>query len=376
MAYYAEATAMIDATHTEWDEDGLVRGTGEHGMAYVDVDGKEQLEPACPCCIAEFSISGERKDLMLRALDFHLLAESYDVENWHAITAQYGSSDYRWQDQLGEIWSVLNKASGLYCLRLDDLRTIRGSIHLAIAAEVVQLQDRTVAVELLGWLSEFHAHLHNRHRDLSTCHIDHEILRTLDEPLYVGALNIEQAWALTSDVGGKTTEEIRDVFSRKLDGILDDVRSNVATCHGGRMNSLGVLEEGLSNAVTKILENAEKWQYRFKNTTDPADLIYLSEEIHRQVFLVDELLAMGCRNQAICGAVGSIRELIDWDECATLKQHMARAELHGARHCNNGDVDRSPPAKTNTADVQAVAINSECSKPELETSQKWAAGDN
>ena len=96
------------------------------------------------------------------------------------------------------------------------------------------------------------------------------------------------------------------------------------------------METALYNAVSAIQTKSAKWHQRAKDSMNSADLIYLAGEIHDQVFVIDELLAMGCQSsdpnlntlggRDLYRAVDSIRKLVDWDECPVLKQRMEQAE--------------------------------------------------
>lgn len=113
------------------------------------------------------------------------------------------------------------------------------------------------------------------------------------------------------------------------------------------MPRLSTLTSALRNAVSVIQTNTEKWLQRAKDSTDSADLIYLAGEIHKQVFVIDELLGMGCRSddpalntlggRELYRAIDGIRELVDWEECPALKQRMEQAERTWAKPGNGED---------------------------------------
>lgn len=51
-------------------------------MSYEDVEGNRHEEPACPRCISHHSWTADEKGVIERALQFHVLAEDYDVALW------------------------------------------------------------------------------------------------------------------------------------------------------------------------------------------------------------------------------------------------------------------------------------------------------
>ena len=101
----------------------------------------------------------------------------------------------------------------------------------------------------------------------------------------------------------------------------------------------------------------DSWAYTFhacakcylplEEATHAVDVIYLATEVHDQVFLVDELLSMGCRGDdptlrtvdghELYQAISKIRGLIDWDECPTLKERIDLADQSRAQPTSSDD---------------------------------------
>ncbi len=189
---------------------------------------------------------------------------------------------------------------------------------------------------VLGYFSEFKAHLFNSHRSTNGHNIEDETLNTLDDPDYGGSFDLEQAWLLSPRLRGKTLGEIRDLFQSDLDNLLRDTRSNLATCHSKRMSPVSIWETALCNAVSVIQDKSATWIERAKTDGNPSSLHNLADEIHDQIFLIDRLLAKGygiihassrrSKDQDIYGAIDGIRKFVDWDQCPALKQWMEQAK--------------------------------------------------
>ena len=306
-------------------------------MTYEDAAGKEHEEPACALCVERFAFNDPQRNILERSLDFVLLCEHFSIADWHELTGQVGRSDWYEFNYLCWIKKALKKAAGLFCLSLAQIRALLGSVHLAIAADVIPPDERDQALEVLRFFNRFRRHLRNDEGH----NIVYAIVDTLDEPHYVGSLELERARSLSSQLRWKTMEEISVVFQAELDGTLERIRSNLATAHFGRKPRLSVLATAMYNSISIIRAETKAWFQRAKESKESADLNYLANEIHEQVFVIDELLAMGCKNNDsnlstnggydLYRAVDGIRELVDWDECPALKQRMEQGEQTWAR---------------------------------------------
>jgi hypothetical protein len=235
---------------------------------------------------------------------------------------------------------------GLYGLHFDEIRGIRGSMHIALAGRILNDCDRANATKILQWLSGFGMHLHNHHRNTEGIAIPHEVLMELDKPCYVGSFGLEDAWALSPDLEGKTEDEMASMLRQQLEGLLEELRSDVAHRHGGRPGSLSILDKGVWNAVGVIEGRADEWLRRARETDSCADLLYVAQEVHEQVFLIDELFGMGCckggpdactiGGETLLSVIEKVDDLIDWEECGHLRRWMDRAREAQSRSNTGG----------------------------------------
>jgi len=336
-------------TNSSSSDDTIATVKSEFFVTYKDPEGNEQKEPAYPMCVQNFTFNDRQREILDRSLGFVLTHEDFSVAHWRMTTAQVGNSDWNCYWLLCRVSEDLKKATGLFCMSIEHVRALYGCVHLAVAADVIPPDERDQTMELLGFFSRFRWHLYSRHRSDEGHNIGYDIVDTLDKPLYVGSLNLERAWLLSSKLRGKMMDEIGEVLEAELEGTTEQIRDNLATAHGGRMPRLSVLATALYNAVSNIQSNSEAWSQRAKDSTDSADLIYLAGEIHDQVFVIDELRAMGCHNsdpalntlggRSLYRAVDGIRELIDWDECPALKLRLEQAEKTWAKPSAREDDD-------------------------------------
>ena len=227
----------------------------------------------------------------------------------------------------------LEQSAGLYCLSFMHIRVIYNCIRFAIGAEVISESQHELAMEMLARIRQFRTHLSNWHPDMKVSRHD-----TL---FFDGQLTIEKVWSLAPKLRGKETGEIADVFKELRLECSKEFRANCPTLHGERMPKSAVLETALDNAVAVIQAEANLWTKRWAYTTIEEDMHTLIDEVHRQVFLIDELLAMGCGrdrtnqrmypDKELCSAMDDIQDLIDWDECPALMLKLKQIEPNWAK---------------------------------------------
>ena len=296
-------------------------------LTYRDSEGRCREEAPCERCIRDFSWNPERRSVIDTALEFNVTAEEYDVCMWHKVAEQYGSSDWHCFYKVVALQKTVTSALGLFALDIEDIRALRGSIHIALAAGIFTNEAMEKANVMLRWLTAFGSHLHNHHRDENTMRIEYRILSKMSKPRYCGAFGLEDAWAVAPKLVDCSLEEAVEKLREDLDGMIATIRDDLAQRHGGRRGRLSVLEEGISNALKVIDSRTDDWLRQISDTDSCYDLLYLSEEIHQQVFLIDELMSMNCSPDLTFGmfeTIEKIKHLIDWDECGTLKAWMGR----------------------------------------------------
>lgn len=309
-------------------------------MTYRDAAGNEKKEPACPECIAKFEFSEGQKSVLKKVFEFARIHEHYSVLHDQEYYGTVGGSDWNFLRYLNSFQETLERSPGIYCLSLYQVRLLRGCIHLALAAGVVSPDEQEQAVGVLGVFADFGWHLHISHCGKNDHSIKREDLAVIHKPVYVDSSNLGRAFRLPPNLSGKTMSEIREVFETETKETREFHLANLATLHDGRAPRTSVLELALSNTVSVIRSKSETWA-RLAKESCPYDLGTLSRMIHEQVFVIDELLVMGCRSdearsesaedQDLYSAIDGIRSYVDWDVCPALKQWMEKAEEAMAR---------------------------------------------
>ncbi|MHC4089519.1 MAG: hypothetical protein ACYSVY_04435 [Planctomycetota bacterium] len=328
-------------------------------MVYEDDDGNRQEEPACPRCVSRFSWTEEQKAVIDEVLGLHYMFEEYEVAVWHTLTSQYGNSDYWPMREVNALREAVEASLGPCGLAFDQLRAVRGSLHVALAAEVLEARQRTLVFEIIDLLASFGCHLHNCHRDLDGVRIPREILEQGSKPKYLGCFRLEDALRLAPKAVGKSVEEIADLLREDVAGLLGELKSKAPQCHGGRSSRRSILERGIWNAVTVIEAKAADWTKRLREADECAEVTYVAGEIHDQIFMIDELIGMDCfshdsRDDTIgtgrfLEAIEKIRPLIDWDECEHLRNWMDRDPATKAER--EGDHTRSDSGTSSDQDI-------------------------
>jgi hypothetical protein len=305
-------------------------------MVYEDEEGEHREEPACPRCISRFAWKAEQKEVIGDVLRLHHMWEEYEMTIWHKLEAQYGSSDYMPMREIQAVLDAMESCKGPYGLSFDQMRSIRGSIHIALAASALSEEQGAKACGVLRLLDVFSAHLHNCHRDQEGMRIDHEVLESLRKPKYIGCFSFEKALRWAPEFAGKSFDEIEHLLGKKVDGLLDDLKVDLVQAHGGRTGRLSVLATGIWNAIEIVESKADDWLRLVKDATECVYLLHVPREVHEQIFLIDELFALGAWNhdadllslggEQLYEAIDRIRSLIDWDECEQLKAWMDQAD--------------------------------------------------
>ena len=121
-------------------------------------------------------------------------------------------------------------------------------------------------------------------------------------------------------------------------GLLDELKANLAKSHGGRRGRSASLEVGVRNAIEVIENSAEQWLRLAKEASECVEVVSVSDGVHEQVFLIDELFALDGTDlepnhrtlggRSLYRAIDKIRSLVDWDECGSVKRWMDAADRY------------------------------------------------
>ena len=320
-----------EKTNGSLSEDAMTKP--EYFMPYGDATGSEGREPACARCIERFSFDVPQVEMLKMAVSLAVMAAHHE-DAWLSELDDMRKDNYvDVASEFDPLVEELEQSAGLYCLSFMHIRVIYNCIRFAIGAEVISESQHELAMEMLARIRQFRTHLSNWHPDMKVSRHD-----TL---FFDGQLTIEKAWSLAPKLRGKETGEIADVFKELRLECSKELRANRPTLHGERMPKSAVLETALDNAVAVIQAEANLWTKRWAYTTIEEDMYTLIDEVHRQVFLIDELLAMGCGSdrtnqrmypdKELCSAMDDIQDLIDWDECPALMLKLKQIEPNWAK---------------------------------------------
>lgn len=296
---------------------GVDKEVGEAGLG--------DAKTPCPVCKKCFSLSTEQRDLIAKALQFNDLVQGYFCLEWNELLGQHGGRDWVNGALLDHIRRQVKAASGLYQLELDALPIIRGAFYIALAAGVLNSQEHKQSNEIMILINRYVDHL-KRHNNAGC---DDDAGRDeLTRPRYIGVDELEQIWFLAPELAGKSFGEMAGTLKAKLDGLLVEIKTDAAKRHYARGGQLQTLEHGIWVAVRLIELEADRWVQRMKQTCDCVEVDLITDEVHKAVFLIDELLATGCMSASpetvnglsVTNAVEKISDLIDWDECPYLKE--------------------------------------------------------
>ena len=149
----------------------------------------------------------------------------------------FGPCTSCWND-LFEVLSLINhfdESEGLFGLELDAIGTLRGSIHIVLAAQVFNSEQQKTILGALDCLNSFSTHLFNHHPDESFLGgISSDLLHQWKEPLYMGDFELEDFLRMSARLRGKTCTEADEFFQHELKDVLDTCKAGIAKLHGLR----------------------------------------------------------------------------------------------------------------------------------------------
>ena len=317
-------------------------------------------EPWCLRCVKKFSFNDENRKTVDGALKAMQFMGRYYLDVFQKLYEQSCWRDYGEIAELADIRKVLRGAAGLHEIGARKIRIIHGALLSALGAGINVGVSPESIVEAVNWISAFASHFARGSCRAAEDEAERTNAKELDQPLWIGAFDLVRAVRESPKLRGKTLAELEEWTQQQYDGLTGEVKTNIATSHGGRRSRLSVLTEALWDAVHVIEETSEEWTAHLNTPRGCADMIDVAGKVHDQVFLIDELLAMGCwRDDRFLSTAGSARlysaikkihSLIDWNDCEALKDWMERAapacEQHalkpGDRPAARDQLDRAP----------------------------------
>jgi hypothetical protein len=285
--------------------------------------------------VQQWSLDPKRRDIIRTALGFHYRAEWLSTAAWENNSNMPHSRNWREFRVLRDLLEMVESVPDLGALDIEEVAILRGSVHLASEAGMFKDDEREHIDDTLTWLAKHSEYRHN-HTPYQYINVEHQCEEVdLTQPWYYGNFGLEQARYWRPRLEGRSFAQIEQVFVDAINGMADRVRWDFKKAHRGREDRLSLMRVAYYDMLGVIKAKAPEWRREFDEAKTSCSLKDLSHEINERMFLIDELVGMGCCGDvpgrlAAFGArflemIAPIDELIDWDSCPILKKHVDEA---------------------------------------------------
>ena len=300
-------------------------------MTFMDKSGKPIIEPACDDCIKSYTWSNDEKAVIQKVLEFHILAEEFEVNLWQRAACQYSHSD--WSDfyAINDLMRNVTVAPGPYALPAAQVRELLGSIHIAMSAAILTEEERSTAIDLLHKTKDFRLHIFTGHlsfRDHSDQLLNAE---------YIGSFSLATAWRFSSDLDGLPLKHVVKIFDAHIDTVCKEAKADAAKHHGGKGTTTKIINDGCSVVVDSLADKAAEWRQEIQAAEGVWDVGIVSERIHKHVFLIEELMNLGLlqldprirsfEKDKLARAIRNLEDLIDWSACPALRKWLDQTDV-------------------------------------------------
>jgi len=313
-------TSNLDQSSREENDAEPAAGCGS-------TNGGKMIQTPCEQCSEAFSFDKTLHLVIRKAVHFHYLAEEYEVVSWQEYSGQHGSSDYQGMRCLKSLALICRGAAGLYKLETSQIMALRGSMHIAMAAGILDQDEQRTGSGLLNSLMRFRWHVSRDHRDGDAVSVDVDAIEDLEKPLYLGEIDPEWGWRWAPEFAGKSLDDIAAHFEQLLDERLEEFRANVATVHDGNPEHKSVSQAEVADALTTIEQLADDWHEQVRVAEHCCQLLNLSCEVHELTSKLDAWVGTDSAGDQYASdrdriylALEQIPSLVDWEACQNLKR--------------------------------------------------------
>ena len=205
-------------------------GRGEAGpvISSEEATGERHERPACPMCSRTGALPKAQRTVIIKALDAHTVFDLY-FESIKNCLAPVDYWDYQPQyPGLEQTSEGAAMGRTLDEMDVEERRIIRGSLHVALAAGVLDESERREAVKVFDRLDRYSLHRRLMHGDGHETDCKKTSLGRTCIPESSGDCDLARIWRLAPEVQGKTIEEIRMLLIAKCQTLLKALKASDA----------------------------------------------------------------------------------------------------------------------------------------------------
>ncbi len=301
---------------------------GEYYFEYFDDDTREQMrEPACPECLKFYSWKSEHKAVIQKAIKYHEIAvDCINPETGEPVSKDLQSPYYRSPEYFEEYCKIIDNSKGPYDGFAAKIREIQGILEYAWILGILNKQEQLIASDTIDLIKDYKYHLKISHYGQPWSMLNTKIIEVLTEPKYMMGFDKELSRYIACMIGGLPLDEAKKALRKASP---PERLKDMIIRPGKRTDRMEILRTALWNAVSVL----QRLLRASKHDRDEIILVLptqrIVQQIHEQLFLIDELISMGCmdrykRTSTVLGrrlrsVVLAIKALIDWDQCPNLK---------------------------------------------------------